>query len=60
MNIAFVVYLLSCALGYQHQVQHAVINFHPQCNIKFSILINSTFFVNLLSYALEYRNNIVS
>jgi len=28
-------------------------------NIKVSILINSTFFVNLLPYVLEYPNNIV-
>jgi len=34
------------------------IHLNPQCNIKFSILINSTFVVNLLAYVLEYRNNI--
>jgi len=33
---------------------------NPQCNIKVSILINSTFFVNLLPYVLEYCNNFVS
>jgi len=31
---------------------------NPQCNIKFSILIN--ILVNLLPYVLEYRDNIVS
>jgi len=35
------------------------IHLNPQSNIKVSILINSTFFVSLLSYVLEYRNNIV-
>jgi len=32
---------------------------HPPCNTKFGILINSTFFVNLLPYVWEYRNNIL-
>jgi len=35
------------------------INLHPKCKTKFIILIKSTFLVNLLSYVLEYRNNIV-
>jgi len=48
MNIVILVSPLS--LGYKP------INLNPQCNIKVSILINSTFFVNLLSYVLEYCN----
>jgi len=36
------------------------IHLNQQCNVKVSFLINSTFFVNLSSYVLEYCNNIVS
>jgi len=32
---------------------------HTHCHTKVSILINSIFFVTVLSYVLEYRNNMV-
>jgi len=48
---------VTIVLGLQ---ESSPIDLNPRCNIKFSILINSTIFVNLLPYVLEYRNNIVS